>query len=156
MKECFEMKKALEYGIKAEIEAKEFYRMWADNVEEEHYKKELSELSDWENEHEKGLRDYYVELYNEEPEIDPGMTVAPELKVQTRDFQDTTSLLRIAAAAYLSEMKAHEFYNKLAGESEGEAKVMFEKLAEMEKGHMDTTKKRYMKMRDDIAGFHAF
>jgi len=156
MAECFEMKKALEYGIKAEIEAKEFYRMWSESVQEEHYKKELAELSDWESEHEKGLRDYYVQLYDEEPTIDPNMVVAPELQVQTRDFQDTTSLLRIAAAAYLSEMKANEFYVRLAGESEGEAKLMFEKLADMEKGHMETTKKRYMKLRDDIAGFHAF
>ncbi len=156
MSECFEMQKALSYGIKAEIEAKEFYKMWADNVDEEHYKKELMELSEWEKEHEKGLKDYYMELYNEEPAIDPDLVVAPELKVQTKDFQDSTSILRIAAAAYLSEMRASEFYTKLAKEAGGEAGIMFEKLAEMEKGHMDTTKKRYMKIREDVVGFHAF
>ncbi len=156
MAECFEMQKALTYGIQAEIEAKEFYKMWADNVDEEHYKKELMELSAWEMEHEKGLKDYYLELYNEDPVIDPNLVVAPELKVQTKDFKDSTSILRIAAAAYLSEMRAHEFYTKLAKEAGGEAAVMFEKLAEMEKGHMDTTKKRYMKIREDVVGFHAF
>ncbi len=156
MAECFEMKKALIYGIKAEIEAKEFYSKWSENVSEEHYKKELSELSDWEGEHEESLKNYYKVMYDEEPQIDPNMIVAPELKVQTRDFQDTTSLLRIASAAYLSELRANEFYTRLAKESEGETKVMFEKLAEMEKGHMETTKARYMKIREDVVGFHAF
>lgn len=156
MAECFEMKQALLYGIKAEIEAKEFYKMWADNVDEQHYKTELVELSEWESEHEQGLRDYYIKLYNEEPVIDPEMVVAPELKVQTNDFKDSTSILRIAAAAYLSEMRANEFYTKLAKEADAEAEVMFLKLAEMEKGHMDTTKKRYMKIREDVVGFRAF
>ena len=156
MAKCFEMKEALLYGIKAEVEAKEFYRKWADNVEEPHYKKELMELSEWESEHEEGLKDYYKKLYNEEAVIDPETVVAPELKVQTRDFNDTTSILRIAAAAYLSEMKANEFYENLVGKTEGEAKAMFEKLAEMEKGHMETTKRRYLKIREDVVGFHAF
>lgn len=156
MVEHFDLKKALEYGIKAEIEAKEFYKMWADNVDEEHYTKELMELSDWESQHEKNLKDYYIELYNEEPVIDQTMMVAPELKVQTKDFQDSTSILRIAAAAHLSEMRAYEFYSRLAKESQGEAVIMFEKLAEMEKKHMETTKKRYMKIREDVVGFHAF
>jgi rubrerythrin len=156
MAEKFDMKGALVYGIKAEIEAKEFYTKWADNVTESHYKKELQEMAEWEGEHEKSLKDYYVQLYNEEPEVDPDMIVSPELQVQTKDFNDTTSILRIAQAAYLSEMRANEFYTKLAKKADGEAKVMLEKLADMEKEHMETTRKRYMKIREDVVGFHAF
>jgi rubrerythrin len=82
--------------------------------------------------------------------------VSPELKVQTKDFGDVTSLLRIASAAYLSELSAMEFYQKLEKESKGEAAVMFGKIKDMEKEHMDITKKRYMKLREDVAGFRAF
>ena len=57
--QCFEMKDALRYGIHAEIEAKEFYRVWAESVSEPHLRKELMELSDWENEHEESLRSMY-------------------------------------------------------------------------------------------------
>lgn len=156
MAECFEMKDALVYGIKAEIEAKEFYAKWAENVDESHYKKELVEMSDWEGEHEQNLKDYYKQLYNEEPQVDPDMIVSPELQVQTKDFNDTTSILRIAQAAYLSELRANEFYTKMAKKADGEAKTMFEKLADMEKDHMETTRKRYMKIREDVVGFHAF
>ncbi|MPN28408.1 hypothetical protein SDC9_175849 [bioreactor metagenome] len=84
------------------------------------------------------------------------MVVSPELKVQTKDFGEVTSLLRIAGAAYLSEMRAMEFYERLAKESSGESAVMFNKLKDMEKGHMDITKKRYMKIREDVVGFRAF
>ncbi len=154
--QCFEMKDALRYGIHAEIEAKEFYRVWAGSVSEPHLRKELMELSDWENEHEESLRSMYEKMYGETCPIDPAIVVSPELKVQTKDFGDVTSLLRIASAAYLSEMRAVEFYEKLAKESSGEASVMFGKLMEMEKGHMDITKKQYLRIREDVVGFRAF
>ena len=153
---CFEMKDALRYGIHAEIEAKEFYRIWAESVAEEHLKKELLELSDWESEHEASLMNYYEKLYGERCPVDPNMVVAPELKVQTKDFGDTTSLLRIASAAYLSEMRAMEFYERLEKESTGETAVMFGKIKDMEKEHMDITKKQYLKIREDVVGFRAF
>ncbi len=152
----FDMKKALCYGIHAEVEAKSFYSLWADNVEEDYLKKELRELSDWEGEHEESLQEYYEKLYGERCPIDPDMIVSPELHVQTKDFGDVTSLLRIASAAYLSEMRAMEFYERLEKESTGEAATMFGKIKEMEKEHMVITKKRYMKMRSDVVGFHAF
>lgn len=154
--ECFEMKDALKYGIHAEIEAKNFYSLWADNVTEEHLKKELLELAEWENSHEEDLKKLYFKMYGEECPIDPEMVVSPELKVQTKDFGEVTSLLRIAGAAYLSEMRAMEFYERLAKKSSGESAVMFNKLKDMEKGHMDITKKRYMKIREDVVGFRAF
>ncbi|MGI6783673.1 MAG: ferritin family protein [Aminivibrio sp.] len=153
---AFDMKEALRYGIHAEIEAKKFYMAWADSVKEEHLKKELLELSDWESEHEASLMNYYEKLYGEKCPIDPNLTVSPELKVQTKDFGDVTSLLRIASAAYLSELSAMEFYQKLEKESKGEAAVMFGKIKDMEKEHMDITKKRYMKLREDVVGFRAF
>ena len=84
------------------------------------------------------------------------MVVSPELKVQTKDFGDVTSLLRIASAAYLSEMRAKEFYERLEKESAGETAIMFGKLKNMESGHMDITKKRYMAIREDVVGFRAF
>ncbi len=153
---AFDMKEALRYGIHAEIEAKNFYMAWADSVKEEYLKKELLELSDWESEHEASLMNYYEKLYGEKCPIDPNLVVSPELKVQTKDFGDVTSVLRIASAAYLSELSAMEFYQKLEKESTGEAAVMFGKIKDMEKEHMDVTKKRYMKLREDVAGFRAF
>lgn len=153
---CFEMKDALRYGIHAEIEAKNFYRIWSDSVSEEHLKKELRELSDWEGEHEASLMYFYEKTYGKKCEIDPHMVVSPELKVQTKDFGDVTSLLRIASAAYLSEMRAMEFYERLERESSGEAAIMFGKIKDMEKGHMEVTKRRYLKIREDVVGFRAF
>jgi rubrerythrin len=82
--------------------------------------------------------------------------VEPELKVQTKDFGDVTSLLRIASAAYLSEMRAAELYERMAEGSTGEAKDIFIKLKKMEEGHMDLAKKRYMSIREDVVGFKAF
>ena len=152
----FDMRKALCYGIHAEVEAKNFYNMWADNVEEDYLKKELQELSDWEGEHEESLQEYYAKLYCERCPIDPDMIVSPELHVQTKDFGDVTSLLRIASAAYLSEMRAMEFYERLEKESQGETSIMFGKIKDMEKEHMDITKKRYLKIREDVVGFRAF
>lgn len=152
----FEMKEALRYGIHAEIEAKNFYTLWANHVAEEYLKKELLELAEWEKNHEDDLKKLYLKMYGEECPIDPNMVVSPELKVQTKDFGEETSLLRIAGAAYLSEMKAMEFYERLANESSGEATIIFNKLKDMEKGHMDITKKRYMTIREDVVGFRAF
>ena len=60
---AFDMKEALRYGVHAEIEAKRFYKTWADSVKEEHLKKELMELSDWESEHEASLLNYYEKMY---------------------------------------------------------------------------------------------
>ncbi|HCA40601.1 MAG TPA: rubrerythrin [Aminobacterium sp.] len=154
--ECFEMKEALRYGIHAEIEAKNFYRIWAESVTKPHEKKELMELAEWEKEHEEDLKKLYLKMYGEECPIDPHMVVSPELKVQTKDFGDVTSLLRIASAAYLSEMRAKEFYERLEKESAGETAIMFGKLKNMESGHMDITKKRYMAIREDVVGFRAF
>ncbi|HPE67262.1 MAG TPA: ferritin family protein [Synergistales bacterium] len=152
----FNMKDALRYGIHAEIEAKNFYHTWAESVQEEHLKKELSALSDWESEHEASLMNYYEKLFGAQCPIDPNMVVEPELHVQTKDFGDTTSLLRVASAAYLSEMRAMEFYERLEKESTGETSAMFRKIKDMEKEHMDITKKRYMKIREDVVGFRAF
>ena len=153
---AFDMKEALRYGIHAEVEAKQFYKKWADSVEEDHLKKELMELSDWESEHEESLQNYYEKLYGERCHIDPAIVVSPELQVQTKDFGDVTSLLRIAQAAYLSEMRAMEFYEELEKKSSGETAVMFGKIKDMEKEHMDITKKRYLKIREDVVGFRAF
>ena len=153
---AFDMKEALRYGVHAEIEAKRFYKTWADRVKEEHLKKELMELSDWESEHEASLLNYYEKMYGEKCPIDPNLVVAPELKVQTKDFGDVTSVLRIASAAFLSEMRAMEFYERLEKESKGETAMMFAKIRDMEKEHMDITKKRYLKIREDVVGFRAF
>ena len=48
--------------------------------------------------------------------------------------------MRVAGAAYLSEMESMEFYERLEKESSGEAALIFRKLKDMEKGHMDITK----------------
>lgn len=153
---AFNMKEALRYGIHAEVEAKQFYKIWADSVDEGHLKKELLELSNWESEHEASLLNYYEKMYGEKCSMDPNMVVDPELKVQTKDFGDVTSLLRIASAAYLSEMRAMEFYERLEKESQGETALMFGKIKDMEKEHMNITKKRYLKIREDVVGFRAF
>ncbi|NLD95735.1 MAG: rubrerythrin, partial [Synergistaceae bacterium] len=71
----FNMKDALRYGIHAEIEAKNFYHTWAESVQEEHLKKELSALSDWESEHEASLMNYYEKLFGAQCPIDPNMVV---------------------------------------------------------------------------------
>lgn len=150
------MKEALELAIHAEIEAGEFYRAWAENTDKDYLKKELDDLAIWEGEHEEGLKKLYLQEFGVAFERDPSIVVEPELKVQTKDFGDVTSLLRIASAAYLSEMRAAELYERMAEGSTGEAKDIFVKLKKMEEGHMDLAKKRYMSIREDVVGFKAF
>lgn len=156
-KQCPDMKQVLRYGIQAEIEAKEFYMKWAENVEDEAEKMELLAHSKMERDHEEQLKKYYKELYDEEFTRDPDLTVAPELKVQTTDFQDVTSRIRIAASSYASEMRASEYYKNMINQMEKcEARLMFEKLLQVEKQHLEETKRRYLDLKADIAGFHAF
>ncbi len=150
------MRNSLSLAIQAEMEASEFYRAWSENTDKDYLKKELSELSEWEKEHEEGLRRLYVKKFGEAFHRNPDIVVEPELKVQTSDFGDVTSLLRIASAAYLSEMRASELYGRMAEETSGETREMFLKLKEMEEGHMETAKKRYLAIREDFVGFKAF
>jgi rubrerythrin len=63
---------------------------------------------------------------------------------------------KLALTVYLSEMRAMELYEKMESESSGEAKKMFREIKEMEKGHMDSAKKRYMDLREHTVGLHAF
>lgn len=156
-KVCPNMKEVLKYGIQAEMEAKEFYLKWAENVDDPAEKKELQAHAEMEKTHEEQLKEYYNELYGEDFQRDPELTVAPELKIDTKDFNDVTSRLRIAASSYASEMRATEYYQDMVGQMEEcEARLMFEKLLEVEKGHMEETKKRYLDLKSDVAGFHAF
>lgn len=148
--------KSLSLAIHAEMEAGEFYQAWADNTDKDFLKKELMELSEWEKEHEESLKRLYLVKFGKPFYRDPNVVVEPELKVQTSDFGDVTSLLRIASAAYLSEMRAAELYGRLAENSSGEERATFLKLKEMEEGHMETAKKRYLTMREDLVGFKAF
>lgn len=152
---AFDMKKALKYAIHAEIEASEFYAEWAKNSQG-HLQKELSELSKWEDEHRDSLTNHLQGAFGEKFVRDPKMVVDPALKVQADEFKDNYALLRIASTVYLSEMRAMELYEKMESESSGEAKKMFRELKDMEKGHMDSAKKRYLDLREHIVGFHAF
>lgn len=152
----FDMKQALTYAIHAEIEANEFYQAWSDNSEDSHIKGELKCLADWEASHRDSLKNYFQKNFNESFERNPDLVVDPALKVQADEFKNSYSLLRIASAAYLSEMRAAELYEELEKRSEGDTKKMFRELKEMEQGHMAQAKKRYMEMRENIAGFHAF
>lgn len=151
-----DMKASLTLAIHAEIEAGDFYRAWAENTDKDYLKRELLELSEWENDHEKSLRQLYLQEFGGPFEKAPDVVVEPELKVQTSDFGDVTSLLRIASAAYLSEMRAAELYGRMAEGCTGETREMFVKLQRMEEGHMDIAKDRYLKMREDLVGFRAF
>ncbi len=150
------MKDSLRLAIQAEIEASEFYRSWAENTDKDYLKKELMELSEWEKDHEEGLKRLYLNKFKEPFEMDKNIVVEPELKVQTSDFNDVTSLLRIASAAYLSEMRAADFYGRMADASSGDDRDTFLKLKEMEEHHMDLAKKRYLSIREDLVGFKAF
>lgn len=152
----FDMKKALFYAIHAEMEANEFYQNWSDNSEDSHIKGELQCLADWEAGHRDSLKNYFEKTFGEPFERNPEIIVDPALKVQADEFKDSYSLLRIASAAYLSEMRAAELYEEMAKRSEGETAKMFRELKEMEEGHMKQAKKRYMDLRENIAGFHAF
>lgn len=154
-KGSFDMKKALVYAIHAEIEASEFYSDWAKHAEG-HLKKELEELSGWEGEHRDSLVKYLENSFGEKFSRDPEMVVDPALKVQADELRNNYALLRIASTVFLSEMRAMELYEKMESESSGEAKKMFREIKEMEKGHMDSAKKRYMELREHIVGFHAF
>lgn len=156
-KVCPDMKQVLRYGIQAEMEAKEFYMKWAENIEDESEKKELIAHAEMEKEHEEQLKEYYKNVYGEDFKRDPNLVIAPELQIQTTDFHDVTSRLRIAAASYASEMRATEYYQNMVGQMEEcEAKLMFEKLLEIEKQHMEEAKKRYLDLKADVVGFHAF
>ncbi|GAB6280809.1 MAG: ferritin family protein [Thermovirga sp.] len=151
----FDMKKALQYAIHAEIEAGEFYSEWASQARG-HLKDELTELSKWEGEHRDTLTKHFEGAFGEKFVRDPKMVVDPALKVQADEFKNNYALLRIASTVYLSEMRAMELYEKMESESSGEAKKMFSELKDMEKGHMTLAKKRYMDLRENIVGFHAF
>ncbi len=151
----FDMKKALNYAIHAEIEANEFYSEWAKNAQG-HLKKELEELARWEDSHRDSLTKYFEDTYNEKFTRNTKMVVDPALKVQADEFRDNYQLLKIASTVYLSEMKAMELYQEMENESSGKAKKMFEELKDMEKDHMVTAKKRYDEIREHIVGFRAF
>ncbi|SMG49046.1 Rubrerythrin [Dethiosulfovibrio salsuginis] len=150
------MRESLNLAIHAEMEASEFYLAWSENTDKDYLKRELLELSEWEKEHEEGLKKLYIKQFGEPFQRNPDIVVEPELKVQTSDFGDVTSLLRIASAAYLSEMRASELYGRMAEEASGETRDMFLKLKEMEENHMETAKKRYLAIREDFVGFKAF
>nr|WP_321502095.1 ferritin family protein [uncultured Dethiosulfovibrio sp.] len=150
------MRESLNLAIQAEMEASEFYLAWSENTDKDYLKRELLELSEWEKEHEEGLKRLYMKQFGEPFQRNPDIVVEPELKVQTSDFGDVTSLLRIASAAYLSEMRASELYGRMAEEASGETRDIFLKLKEMEEGHMETAKKRYLAIREDFVGFKAF
>jgi rubrerythrin len=152
----FDMKQALNYAIHAEIEANEFYQTWSDNSDDSYIKTELKELADWEASHRDSLKNYFNKTFGVPFERNPEMVVEPALKVQADEFKDSYSLLRIASATYLSEMRAAELYEELEKRSDGEAREMFKELKDMEQGHMKKAKKRYMKMRENVVGFHAF
>lgn len=152
----FDMKQALLYAIHAEIEANEFYQTWSDSSEDSHIRMELKELADWEASHRDSLKNYFENTFGEHFERDQETVVEPALKVQADEFKDSYSLLRIASATYLSEMRAAELYEEMEKHSDGEARKMFKELKDMEQGHMKKAKKRYMQMRENIVGFHAF
>ena len=151
----FDMKKALKYAIHAELEASEFYSEWARQAKG-HLKDELMELSKWEGEHKDILTKHFEGTFSEKFVRDPKMIVDPALKVQADEFKNSYALLRIASTVYLSEMRAMELYEKMENESSGETQRMFRELKDMEKGHMASAKKRYMDLRENIVGFHAF
>ncbi|HHZ04657.1 ferritin family protein, partial [Acetomicrobium hydrogeniformans] len=77
----------------------------------------------------------------------------PALRVQADEFKDYYSLLRLISTAYLSEMRAAEFYEKLVDAVDSqETKAMFNDLARMERGHMEFVKKRYDELRGELEG----
>lgn len=153
---AFDMKSALKLAIHSEIEASEFYRTWAANTDKPHLAEELNKIADWETCHRDSLMTYYTELYGEKFERDPNLVVDPALRVQADEFKNSYSLLRIASAVYISEMRAAELYGKMAEQTEGSARKMFLELKSMEEGHMGTARKNYEEMREHIQGFHAF
>ncbi len=154
---CPEMKAVLCYAIHAEKEAKEFYRAWADKVDQNFLKKQLLDHAEEEQKHEEELKTYYNDLFGEVFQCDPETVIAPDLITHPEDFESVTSLLRIASSAYLSEMRAVEFYDKQAQDfKDCEARFLFERLRDIERAHLAEAKKRYMKMREDLVGFHAF
>ncbi len=152
----FDMKEALKLAIHSEIEASEFYRAWAANTEKGYLAEELNKIADWETCHRDSLMTYYAELYGVKFEREPGLVVDPALKVQADEFKNSYSLLRIASAVFISEMRAAELYGKMAEQADGEAKKMFLELKSMEEEHMGTARKNYEDMREHIQGFHAF
>lgn len=154
MAECgFDMKSALAYAIHAEIQAHEFYKTWAQNARTPALKKEISELADWEETHKDTLSKYYEDLFGEPFTPDPNVVVDPALCVQADEFKDYYSLLRLISTAYLSELRAAEFYEKLADKVEPEeTKLMFKDLANMERGHMEFVRKRYDELRGELEG----
>ncbi len=83
--------------------------------------------------------------------------MAPELKIQTKDFYDITSRIRIAASSYASEIRAAEYYKNMINQmGKCEARVMSEKLLQVEKQQMEEAKRRYLHIKADISGFHVF
>ncbi len=126
-------------------------------MEDEAEKMEFVAHSEMERGHEEQLEKYYKELYDEEFARDPDLTIAPELKIQTTDFHDVTSRIRIATSSYAAEMRASEYYKNMINQmGKCEARLMFEKLLQVEKQHLEETKRRYLDLKADIAGFHAF
>lgn len=98
---------------------------------------EILPHSEMEQNHQEQLKKYYKELYDQECSRDPDLTVSPELKIQTKDFYDITSRIRIAASSYASEIRAAEYYKNMINQmGKCEARVMSEKLLQVEKQQM--------------------
>ncbi|HOJ82534.1 MAG TPA: ferritin family protein [Acetomicrobium flavidum] len=151
--EKFDLKGALSYAIHAEIQANEFYKMWAQNTQKPALRKEIEELADWEETHKNTLSKYYLELFGEPFTADPNVIVDPALRVQADEFKDYYSQLRLISTAYLSELRAAEFYENLSQKVEpNETKQMFQDLANMERGHMAFIRKKYDELRGELEG----
>lgn len=151
--EKFDLKGALSYAIHAEIQANEFYKMWAQNTQKPALRKEIEELADWEETHKNTLSKYYLELFGEPFTADPNVIVDPALRVQADEFKDYYSQLRLISTAYLSELRAAEFYENLSQKVESnETKQMFQDLANMERGHMAFIRKKYDELRGELEG----
>lgn len=150
-----ELKDSLAYAIHAEIRAKEFYGNWANSLspatsEEASLKLELERLAEWEEGHERQLKELYERSFGQEFVPDPKVVVDPALTVQADWFVGGDKNLVALSIAYVSETSAAAFYDKLVERVDGELIELFEGLADMERNHARTILGRYSELRGAI------
>ena len=136
----------IDYAIKSEEEAENFYRQAADKVEKPHSKKMLLELAEQEKTHkEKLLKLKLGKIDISQQEKSTNLHIAeylPELK-----FSPDMEPQEILIMAMKREQKAYEFYSRLAESlDEGNLKKIVKFLANEELKHKSIFEKEY----DDI------
>ena len=139
---------ALQTAIKGEIEGRELYKAAAEKTEDAKAKEVFQMLADEEQGHYDSLMQMAKE-YAQGQELTMPQLSAPasfqdaESPIFTREFKEKVSDFDMTALSIgiKLELESEKFYREMAEKSEEkEAKELFSKLADWERGHYDYLK----------------